>query len=564
MVLKKWLPAFMAVTVLTGAALSACSSGNETQSTAKPEGTSAPSATAKAAPADPFGKYDPPVQLTTIRSIDASFKFAEGESLDKNIWHPIFENDYGIKVKNEWVVDAAQFEQKLNVTIASGAIPDFMSVNRVTFQRLIESGMVEDLTQAFEKYASPFVKEMYKKDGGASMKMATVDGKLMGIPATNENGGAAQSNVIWVRTDWLKKLSLPEPKTMADVLKIAEAFANQDPDGNGKKDTVGLGVNNLLWKDPGMLVGFFNGYHAYPGIWVKDSSGNKLVYGSVQPQVKNALQTLRELYSKGVLDKEFAVKPWKKVTEDVVAGKLGLIYGNITDPVLYLKDNRKNDPTADWKPYPIVSADSQPAVPASWEPVQNFYVVKKGVKNPEAVVKLLNIFIKKNLETQYEGKHPFANDPATGIQPSKYAPVIANPVDQNLNVHLSVVEALKKNDGSKLIFPASLHFERITKFRAGDDSMWFGEKVMGPEGSFSIINQYAKEKRFTFDAFLGAPTPTMVEKDATLKKMFDEMATKVIMGAAPLEDFDKFASEWRKLGGEAIEKEVNEWYNKNK
>lgn len=560
MVKRKWITLLLTTAVIGGSVLAGCSSSKTGEPV--PSGSPNPSAPASAKP-DPLGKYDPPIQVSTVRSIDASFKFAEGESLDKNIWTPILENEFGIKVKNDWVVDAAQFEQKLNVTIASGSLPDVMSVNRVTFQRLIESGVVEDLTKIYEDYASPYVKDMYQTDGGAAMRMATVNGKLMGLPITNVNGGAAQSNLIWIRTDWLKKLNIPEPKTMSDVLKIAEAFTNQDPDGNGKKDTIGLGVNNGLFKDPGTLMGFFNGYHAYPGIWVKDPTGSKLVYGSVQPEIKNALQALANLYAAGAIDKEFTVKPWKKVTEDAVTGKLGMIFGNITDPPLYLKDSRKNEPGAEWQPYPVLSIDDKPAIAASWEPVTNFYVVRKGMKNPEAVVKLLNIFHLKMNQTPYE-KHPFVSDPVTGIQPSKYFPVIAEPSNGNVKVHEQVVDALNKGDGSKLVFPASLNFERITKFRAGDDSFWSANKVMGPGGSFSIISQITKDKRFTFDAFLGAPTPTMIEKDASLKKMFDEMVTKVIMGAAPITEFDKFVTEWGKLGGTAITQEVNEWYSKNK
>jgi putative aldouronate transport system substrate-binding protein len=31
------------------------------------------------------------------------------------------------------------------------------------------------------------------------------------------------------------------------------------------------------------------------------------------------------------------------------------------------------------------------------------------------------------------------------------------------------------------------------------------------------------------------------------------------MGAAPVDEFDKFVDQWRKLGGDEITKEVNDW-----
>lgn len=143
--------------------------------------------------------------------------------------------------------------------------------------------------------------------------------------------------------------------------------------------------------------------------------------------------------------------------------------------------------------------------------------------------------------------------------------MLINPADLNINAHLKVVEELKnKGDGSKLDFPASLHFSRVAGFRKGDDSLWFSERTFGPEGSFGVIATYLKNKNYQFNAFTGAPTATMVEKDATLQKIQNEMVTKIIMGAAPISDFDKFVKEWKSLGGDAIEKEVNEYYSKNK
>ncbi|NHN30799.1 extracellular solute-binding protein [Paenibacillus agricola] len=554
--------------------LTACTSTKEAAPTTT---TPAPNTTAPTAPAtdnkpaDPLGKYSPTIEVSTIRSIDASYKFAAGESLDKNIWTPIMENELGIKVKNLWVVDGSQFSQKLNVTLASGELPDFMAVDRVVMQRLIDSNLVEDMTTIYDKYATPFTKEALLKDGGAALKSVTVNGKLMGIPQMFENNGVASASMVWIRTDWMKKLGLAEPKTMEDVLNIATAFAKNDPDGNGKADTIGLGISKDLFKEsnngvtPASLIGLFNAYHAYPTFWVKDASG-KLVYGSVQPEMKPALEKLQQLYKDGVIDKEFSVKPWKKVGEDAAAGKLGMAFGYVADATTFFKDNRKNDPKADWQAYPILSADSKPVILQANDAATTFFVVKKGSKNPEAVVKLLNLYNKHYFQTDYsKSKNPFVIDTATSIFPAKYFPVLINPVDLNINAHLKVAEEVKnKGDGSKLDFPASLHFGRVDAFRKGDDSMWFSERTFGPEGAFAVIATYMKNKNYQFNAFTGAPTATMVEKDATLQKIQNEMVTKVIMGAAPISDFDKFVAEWKSLGGDAIEKEVNDYYNKNK
>ena len=50
---------------------------------------------------------------------------------------------------------------------------------------------------------------------------------------------SATYTLLNVRQDWLDKLGLTVPKTVDDVYKVAYAFTYNDPDGNGKNDTIG-------------------------------------------------------------------------------------------------------------------------------------------------------------------------------------------------------------------------------------------------------------------------------------------------------------------------------------
>lgn len=559
---SKSYAASLSVLLTASLMLSAC--GDDSASPKETAGqTAAPAQTAAAA--DPLGKYDPPIEISTVRYTDATYKYAQGDSIDSNIWTKIFEEDYGIKVKNLWTTDVSQYRQKLNVSIASGELPDFLEVNKEEMRRLADADMLEDLTQVWEQYGTPYAKSVMNLDGGVGLKAATFENKLLGLPKTSSNGGTSTAGMIYVRMDWLERLKLPEPKTMEDVYKIATAFAKEDPDNNGKHDTIGLAINkDFLAGGHGNLLSFFNSYHAYPNIWIENEEG-KLVYGTIQKEIKEPLRRLQELYKAGVLDKEFGVKTVQKISEDIAAGRIGLGYGGPVDGGNIHKASHDKDPNAQWKTFPIVSADGKPAIPQLGDTANNFYVVKKGAKNPEAFIKLFNIYLKHFYETGYApDPNPFILDSTTGVQPSKYAPVIIDPLNGNLNAFRQVHEAFKNNDGSKLGYPASLHFERLSKFKAGDDSMWFSNMVFGEEGSYSVIDYYEQNKLGQYNQFLGAATPTMSEKLSTLKKKEAEVFTKIIMGDAAVDEFDKFVDEFIQLGGADIEKEVNEWYQKNK
>ncbi|MFS0726764.1 extracellular solute-binding protein [Paenibacillus sp. 1P07SE] len=538
--------------------LGACSTGNnDNGSNTGTNGQPADPPAANHAPAEPLGKYDPPIEVSTVRFVNQAFKYDPGKSIDDNIWTDIFRDEYGIEVKNMWVVDESQYRQKLNISIASGDIPDFMVVNKEEMLRMYESDQLEDLSGLLEDYGSDYLKELLDQDQGAALSTATFDGQLVGIPQMMVNGGVSTGEMIYLRYDWLQKLNLPEPKTIEDVVRIATAFAKEDPDGNGKHDTTGLGLNNELFQGHGTVKGFFNGFNAYPNMWL-EGEGGQLVYGSIQPEVKEALAQLREMYADGVIDQEFTVKPWNKLAEEIAADRLGIAYGTVSDGGHIHKASKENNPDAVWRIYPIVGANGHEVQPQLGDTANNFYVVKKGAKHPEAMIKLANIYLEHYYLTSYvPDPNPFISRD-DGIYPGKYPPVVIDPLNVNLDAFRQVQEALAAGDGSQLGFPASVHYDRLTQYAEGDETMWFSTIVFGELGSYSVIDYYEQNGMGIYNKYQGAATKTMSDKMASLDKMQEETFTKIIMGQAPLEAFDKFAEDWKKLGGDQITAEVNE------
>jgi len=534
--------------------LAACGSNNgnsDNGSASSP--TASPTTSASAQPADPAAKYDPPIEVTGWRYTESTYKYENGDSIDSNIYTKAYLNDLGINLKYQWTVPIEQFEQKLNVSIAAGDLPDIMWLTNKQLTDLAENDMLYDLTDVYEQYATPLAKEILQQDQQA-FDTAKIDGKLMAIPKTASAVDGLP--ILHVRTDWLQKLNLPEPKTMQDVVNIAKAFVTQDPDGNNKADTIGLGLTKTFLKDNHFgTAGFFAGFHAYPQKWVKDESGS-LAYGSIQPGVKEGLQLLQQMYKDGLLDTEFGVKDRAKVTESVASGKLGMFYGGMSSPGAVIQDNATNDPNAEWKAFELVSSDEVKAMPMGKVPVQLYYAVSKKSKHPEAIMKLLNFSM--------EGFAPDAPvDSGFGFSPSGIPVYLYNfigpePAMKNLNAHRNVVEALNSNDPSKLSAEEKGYYDKIVDYRSGNRANWGQDRIFGSPSSFDVIDQYVKDNNYTLDAFYGGTTPTMVEKLSSLQKMEEEVFTKIIMGES-LDSFDKFVADWKKLGGDNITKEVNEW-----
>jgi putative aldouronate transport system substrate-binding protein len=538
--------------------LAACGSGNPPSSSA--DGSSAGTAANETTPAeesyDPLGKYEPPITLTSVRSTLGSMEYPEGDDIYNNVWSREIENTLGIKINYNWTTDATQYANKLNVSIASGDIPDFFSCDSKTYVSLAKNGQIADLSDVYDKYASPELKSIMDSfpEGFDSGRQG---GKLLALSAQG-NGIIAIPDVVWIRDDWMKKLNLSEPKSMDDIVKIAEAFMAGNPDG--QKGTYGIALTKGMSDGVGELAGIANAYHAYPGTWIKDASG-EIVYGSVQPEMKNVLKVMQEWYKKGILKKEFGVSDINKVNEDIVSGKVGIEFGANWNCYWPFPDLVKKNIDAVFKPYAVPSADGKETKLQAYWPVSTYYVTGKNCKNPEALIKLANLFVKRVFNGTNEDNLKFNKDESQR-EVYKFAPVIiADPVSDYTR-HVNISAAIKAQDPSKLDTNEKALYDAAIKWVTDKDPDAYGTYYqMGPEGSYSVLKEFVDQNRIMLTEVRGADTPALAEKKAILQKLEMDTFTNIILGN-PIDKFDDFAEQWKKLGGEEVTKEVNEAFNK--
>ena len=553
----------LAVSLVFMLMLSACGTGSTKTSgdtTSQDKSTAAPTeSVSEVAPeADPLGKYEPAIDLTIGRQTDSSYKFVEGESFDNNIWITEYKDKLGINVKHEFIVDATQYDAKVNVVIASGDIPDVMLVTAKQTKMLMESDLIHDITDAFDTYASPMSKKAIISNEKV-FSAAKIDGKLMGIPMIWALDFAL--NDVWVRADWMKKLNLPEPKTADDFIKIAEAFTTQDPDGNNKADTFGIALDKgFPAGNLGSITGWLNMFHAYKEIWLKDASG-QLVYSSIQPEMKAALQKLADLYKRGIIDQEFGVKDGGKITQDIVGDKVGMEIGAFWNPAWPLQDLKNKTASSDWTPYPILSNDDKPALSQANVRVDQFFVISKECEHPESFVKMLNLNFENLFGSQMDEWDKIElSDKYKDIQTFKYPAVGMEPPTLNRDLFDEIQTYLQDKDESKV----KLAKDDLTKgkaFLAGDNKAWCNYKIRWEKnGGMGVLKNQIDSGNIMYNENYGIPGPVNVEKSSSMIKLENEVFTKIIMNAVPIDEFDKFIEQWKKIGGNELTKEVNDWY----
>ena len=409
----------------------------------------------------PMGRFDPPITVTMARmdiSSSTINAMPDGDTIHDNAWIRAIYNELGIIVEYDWVVPSDQYDQRFGITIAAGDMPDMIRAHNMTqFRLLLDSDLLADMTDIWANWSTPLTRDIATSDGGFQLSTATFSGRLMGIPSTGSL--TDQCSLIWIRQDWLDALNLQRPTTMDELLATAQAFVDADFSGSG---TFGFGFqNNLLARGNLESAGFMAGFHAHMGGWLQDGTGN-LVFGSIQPEMRNALEAMADAFERGLIDREFGVKNSTMVAEDVAAGRIGITFGAMWNPLFPFNMSRNADPNADWVPLRLVSADARPAMPMVSNPVAFYSVANRNAANPEAVVMIMNLW----------NEWMFGETPACqetyGGELLHLSPFRMEPATKNLDARTAVVNALETGDTSALDLEQMFYYEHIRVCRLQD------------------------------------------------------------------------------------------------
>ena len=558
-----------------------------------------------------MSRYDPVVTLTTVRNIDPGATFAPGQSYDNNIWRTEYYEVLGIDLVVEWEAEGLPaYNERLNLAIAANDLPDMFQVNPAQLMSLRTAGRLTNMLPYLEHWGTDFFNNnLFNGDGGRAVELLTFDGELLAIPQSSVSTG--DFHLMMIREDWRLDLGLPEPRTFDDMVNMARAFVEADPDG---QRAYGWGIGNDISETWFTARGLFNAFGAFWNHWI-DRDG-ELIYGNVQPEMRFALETLNSWFEEGLLDREMAAKNSWDVSLEALQGRTGIAIGMswfLGWPLV--PDGVANGQL--WRPYLIpFHPDAPQQRIAAREAVGGVFVVRNGYEHPEALVKMCNHFqdrvmsgnwpveiYKGDDEFNYEGlANVFV---VVGPDRNRAADVLINqhinagnmnPTDLDneqtqwfehaRDFYLGeVVINFVREDGEEVEFRVSNDevWEHIVSTRfhnratlsiddpdeddiiaqlrgryVGNFGNYWGR--FGPGSIRGLSNHMESNNMFLVDKYYGPPTDSMQEFGAYLQDIFNTMAINVIVGALPIEAFDEFVANWHAGGGDAISAEVNEWY----
>ncbi|MDR0526082.1 MAG: extracellular solute-binding protein [Spirochaetaceae bacterium] len=488
-----------------------------------------------------------------------------------------------IELIYDWVVNTDQFSAKFGAELAAGNLPDIMLLDPNQFEDLYQQGGLADLTEVWNAYANEGLTLISNHDGQL-LNAGKRDGKLYGLPMATYNG--QQTSQTYYRMDYLKSVGIEGedqlPKSIAEFEALLDKLMQTDFDGDGKTGGPVLPAGNGFYGEGlGDFTPVFNAYNASATGYIDDGTG-RLVFGGTRQEVADALRKLNEWYGKGYFAKDFAAQNvWaasSPIISGIVAGNYPIVFGSWWIPNWPLNMNIDGQSNAEWAIGPSLTADGgKPNVFVDRYPVNNFVAVSKNCKNPEAVLKLINMSLSLNdwsrpgweeqaTEQEKINKHSYIY---TWLPWRVYSPITL--VDNQQ--FLSRYEREGKFDLASMDLsdaPKNDEFNGVLtnylKWHSGDHSGpvwgWYFSRVASNGGVAKMYDLFTSANIHYNEVFV--TTPAIVSYSGELGRLYSTSIIQMIMGDQPLSYFDTLKSQWLNLGGQKILDEVNAWYAGNK
>ena len=520
--------------------------------------------------------YADPITIKIGITDSSDFTYREGESSENNPWVDLYK-EHGFNQEIIYQVDSSQAETKLASAITSGNYPDILLVGGADYIDYAKTGVIADISGLVEEYGSEELKAYLESDGGVGLKSAYVDGKLYGIPLLGNSYDSVM--IMFIRQDWLDNLGLKVPTTMEELHEVALAFSKNDPDGNGVNDTYGLALNGKdVFGYYSGVQAFMEGYGAMPGYWDNNftfvEKDGKISWGGADSEaMKAGLTLLNEMYNDGSIAKDFGVMDGDRIAEEFSAGKCGIMFapmwGAMNAAANLIKTNLDSHIVA--APIPDGNGEGS-AKPWFTSSVAQYYTISSQCKNPEALIKLLNISVDILCHTESDEEF------ATYIADSQWKCAWTRTMEpmKNLDNFYKESAALESGDISELTTEQKSDYTAMRAYLdemekdnpdTESDAVQSGiglYSVFGdPQGGYAAIAQIKDEGNLNVSAYTSIATDKMTEVYPTLNKLAMETIIKIITGDATVDSYDEFLEDWYKLGGEDVTKEAQEWYDTN-
>lgn len=560
--LKKRIALFIAVIMMVAVFLPACgktekapTSDAPDTSTSKVESKEEAKEESKETAAEEKyekGDYTLPIveEETVIRwmgrdSEEAGTSFLTSPSI---VWDEV-QKRTGITV--EWdVVPNQEYREIMGLRLASKQdMPDIISLagqaDGSTMAQYFEEGVLMPIQDLIADYC-PATTQVFEEYPEYRMAVTLPTGEIVGLG--DLTASTFRTKGVSIRKDWLDKFDLEPVHTMDELFDAAKIFVENDANGNGEKDEIGIvagaaGEYRQLGMAYGLSLVSGSGWSVRDGV---------VTYEYTLPEYKDFLTWMNRAYNEGILPKDFQTAKGEQQNERIASGVAGIRgrdyitsfmnWNNPTDSV------QKNTPDAVWMPVDFHDTDGYTvAVPR--EPTASIwrsYCVTNYCENPVVAVRLLDyVFAGEGRYLSTAGQEGvtfnWVNDKIVGVPNWRETVTAGTFMGDSYSPKIT-------GDAQQL---GALESEYLN---ADPELKQWSEEVMQPIADIS------------YPPF--QPAIPTVENGAIISRLSGDMNTyrdeafiQFVMGERSLDDFDTYVEEINSLGAVEIQAIYQEGYD---
>ncbi|MGN1317972.1 MAG: extracellular solute-binding protein [Lachnospirales bacterium] len=260
-----------------------------------------------------------------------------------------YEKQTGIKLEVE-KPDHAKYYEKVTLSFAAEQPADVIEMGTTYYPELANSQAIWNMTEAWEgtpedneadwtnrTKVKKIIDEQYVDalrmdvtvpvydeegkpitDALRTPKTEVKKQQLYGFPMAAGNG-----SITYVRKDWLDQLGLDEPKTYDEFVNMLQAFKDNAGVGMIPKGVIPLTAAGLINSDSPYDMYMREFYQDANPDFYKDPETGKYVDGFAQPEMAEAIERLRDCYSKGLIDAEVVTNKTSTCRDKVGQGLVG-------------------------------------------------------------------------------------------------------------------------------------------------------------------------------------------------------------------------------------------------
>jgi putative aldouronate transport system substrate-binding protein len=363
------------------------------------------------------------------------------------------------------------------------------------------------------------------------LREISVDEKIYGLFTEREPSRQG----ILIRKDWLDRLQIKEPETIEDLYEIMHRFTFNDPDGNGRQDTIGLVDRNDL------TFGAFktlSSYFGAPNHWV--AVNDKLIPEFKTPEYIDTMNFMKRLYKEGLINLDFPVTSKQVQRYMMISGKAGVYIGSLADAPRLSDEMKKLNPEAELT---LVNRINGPKGEGIWSIPRYsgmFLFSKKAIETEEELRNVLSFFDRTmNSESGNLLQYGILNEHYT-LKDGKA--VISSEMSRRRNAEVLPFGTL-----------SIAHLSNPNIYRMHEENQ--DPLLLKAE---QLIQDNKKMLILDPSQSLASKTRDLMEVE--LSQIITNATFNYIIGQYDLKDFQREIVDWERRGGAQMNEELNDSY----